>query len=287
MIRFVTACDAAFAAQNLALYRSLERHMTGEWRMVWYAIGSDLTVALAKLRGCERLVTQSETATWQTPGLVEALDARDGGPEWFWTLASQVSHIQTEKHPQDTVVYLDSDMFVLGDLAPALAELEASGADVGLVRHRFPPHRSQMELRASWNAGALTTFRPTLRARACAAWWAACVRSRCELHDPGDEYLGIPPGRAGDQAWLDAFGRIARVHGFADPGLAVAPWNWDDPALDLASASLLNMHEFRFSRSGDCERETGYPVPPDVRRTLLEPYKAAVKAAAEELWGRS
>lgn len=235
---FIQAADSNYLPAGLALYRSLLQHMSGEWRMVWVVLDESGLVAVR--RWAERNADAArylECVDWrvvaaEVPGLPNALLARLDAEgrrtsSWWWTWAAQVTHWQIERSPEDTAVFMDTDCYAFADLSPALAEVAAAGADVGMLTHRFPPHRAHMAARAHFNVGTLTTFRPTMRARMAAAAWAAMVRARCEVEDPGDAYLGIPPGRAGDQAFMDAIGCLARVHEITDPGTGLAPYNFD------------------------------------------------------------
>lgn len=289
MTTFVQAADAAFLPAGLALYRSLLRHMTGDWRMVWVVLDPDGMVRLrnwatAQAEAADRLwlVSWTDVAD-DMPGLHDALrtrldaDEKRTGP-WYWTWAAQVTHWMIERAPQETVIFLDSDCYAFADLTPALAEVEAAGADVGMMDHRFPPHRAERATRGGWWAG-FNVFRPTLRSRAAAAVWAALVRERCLVEDPGDEYLGIPPGLAGDQAGLHALERIARVHKIQRPGF-VASWNADGAPV---RPWLWHAHEYRYDAHGRRTRTTGYPIPDCVATEIVAPYELAVLAAATEL----
>lgn len=307
MITFVQVCNSAYGPQGLALYRSLEKHMSGDWRMLWYCLDDHLHDSLL---GGHRLVA---VRAWdanrtgiddyqkvdEVPGLLGALDQRKGG-SWFWTWAAQATHHAIEQNPGDTVVYLDTDVWITSDPMPAIREVLDAGADVGLLDHRWPKHKAERVKRGDWWVG-WNVFAPTIRARACAAWWAAWVRARCESDDPGDEYLDIPAGLCGDQPPLSAFERIARVHKIMTPGI-LSSWNWDGYVYEFKDEEFrvwengergsfggtwpviaVHWHEFRFDRQGNCTKKTGYETPGAVQEYLVQPYEAAVQAAAKEL----
>ncbi|MDP2705085.1 MAG: hypothetical protein Q8O71_01650 [bacterium] len=289
MIIFASACDANYAAMNLALHHSLLAHATDDQWVHWWVTLDDETAALANAAR-ERLVAHGhrdvlrvvpgDAVLTATPGLRHALNNRTGGA-YYWTWASQVTaFVAGSAAPSDWVVYLDSDNWCLGDPMPSLREVP-DDADVAMLTHRFPPHRASMKNRAHWWVG-FNAFRATPRGQAAAAWWAAMVRARCALHDDGDAYLDIPSGLAGDQPPLHALHRIAKVHEIQRPGF-VASWNADDSTLDLGAAWLFQAHEFKFSRDGTVVKRTGYPMPPAFLERVAAPYEAAVLAAAKEL----
>lgn len=321
MLRFIQCCDSRYGPQALALFRSLQRHMSGEWCMDVYCLDDALWQTMCGLSGASPqphpvLAYQSprdidfDPTADEIPGLYRALKNRSGGP-WFWTWAAQATHHAIETHPEDVVAYLDTDCWVTADLRPVIEEVLNAGADIGSCDHRWPKHKADRVTRGDWWVG-LNVFAPTIRARACAAWWAAWVRARCESNDPGDEYLGIPAGLAGDQPPLSAFGRMARHHKIQTPGL-LASWNWDghvyadvpgdagralgvfvnaDGAAGtqqqrsgVAPIRLVHYHEFRFDEHGNIVKRTGYETPGCVTERLVAPYEAAVQAAAKELAG--
>ena len=296
MIRFCQAADSNFGAAGLALYRSLQRVMPEDvdWAMHWFVVGEDLPKALMGV-GHGMQIHQMDDEADRVPGLRAALESRDGAP-WFWTLASQATHLVIEDHPDDVCVYLDTDCYFFSDPMPAIAEVEEGSADVGVVSHRFPEHRSHMWDRARYGV-YFNAFLPTRRSRALAAWWAAMVRAQCDVEMPADDYLGIPAGRAGDQEALDAWHRFAVVHEIQHPGVGLAPYNWDGIRIGEADGRAIvvldeqpaqpvvfaHMHEWRHRRDGTVEKRCGYPIPEAVEQTIVEPYESAVVRAAEEL----
>lgn len=109
------------------------------------------------------------------------------------------------------------------------------------------------------------------------------VRASCETHEPGDKWLGIPEGFAGDQAPVEVLHRMAKVKGIEHPGVGVAPYQWDTEGFDPACTVLAHMHEWRFNDTGTVLRKTGYPIPEGVARHIVQPYEAAVQEAHSEL----
>jgi len=232
-----------------------------------------------------------------------------GTSEWFWSWAAITTAHFTNRYPDDTIIYLDSDCWFMGDPMPAIQEVIDQEADIGSMTHRFPAHRPNQE-RGGWWVG-FNVFLPNERSRACAAWWASMVRSRCDRHDPGDEWLGIPAGLAGDQPYLHAFHRLADHIEIQTPGM-LASWNWDgyhlswnwslkaeaagekrrivyaqtEPAAehpDVDIVWLVHFHEYRFDAEGNKIKDTNYPVPDKVQEFVVAPYAEAVAAAAQEL----
>lgn len=286
-IRFVHACNYAYAAQGLALYRSLQQHMSGAWAMVWCPLDWKTFELLSRTLGHAsetHYVSDPRYGSWADTHPIH--DSGDRPGEWFWQWAARSTASVIESMPESTIVYVDSDCWFLDDPTPAIRSVEEAGADIGQQTHQFPPHRMATHGdRGGWWVG-FNVFRPTIRAAAAAAWWSAWVRRRCILTDPGDEYLEIPPGLAGDQPPLHAFHRLARVHEITTPGF-VASWNadalQDRSAYDRITPWLWHGHEYRFDLSGECTKETAYPVPAWCRKQIVDPWKEAVQAAAKEL----
>lgn len=315
MIVFAQACDSNYGAMGLALFESLRRHMTGEWGMLWVALDRDLENALLRWRtrlydkdahAARRFMVVGYNRLLESfPGLPETLASRTKAdpPSWYWTMGPHAAALAVELHPEADVAYLDSDCYAFADLRPAVQEVHIAGADVGVVGTRFPETRSHQHSRADVNSGTLTTFRPTTRGRAAASWWAAYVRGRCELQDSGDDYLGLPPGRAGDQAPLDVIEHLAVVRRIVDPGIGLAPYNWDaarvgpGPVVTATSGGgngyyypceptpvrLAHMHEYRVDAEGNIIVSTGYPLPDAVAEHVVDPWQEHVRRAAVSL----
>ncbi len=279
-VRVVTACNRAYAAQNLALYRSIREHLTGAWEFWWVALdwATQKGLGLSRFGENLRVISQDEVRA-TNPYLSVAL-GRAEADAWFWIWASQAAEYACWRDEVLTL-YVDSDCYALADWRPVLDEMR--GADVGMLSHRFPAHRlASHGDRGRWWCG-FNAFAPTLRGRAAASWWAAFVRQRCDRHDPGDPLLQIPAGLGGDQAPLEVLPRIAATHEFQRPGF-IASWNADGEH-DLDTAWLWHAHEYRYDQRGDRTVTTGYGIPAGVQDRVVAPYEAAVKAAAQELWG--
>jgi hypothetical protein len=91
------------------------------------------------------------------------------------------------------------------------------------------------------------------------------------------------PGGAADQIWPEAFHLFGRVKEIEDIGAAVAPYNWEAGISHIDQLVWAHMHEWRFDKTGEPSRRTGYNIPDDVEDRICTPYERAVAMANAEL----
>ena len=121
----------------------------------------------------------------------------------------------------ETVMHLDADILVTGDLQPLLTEV--AGHALSVTPHRLSPS-PKMErtlLRAGiYNAGFVGVSNHPA-ARRFLEWWERRLQTHCLWDAEG--------GLNGDQRWLDlAVGFVEDWHIICDPGCNVAYWNLDE-----------------------------------------------------------
>lgn len=148
----------------------------------------------------------------------------------------------------ERLIYLDSDMLVLGRLDTILAELDA--AQVLITPHLLDPipldgkHQTELSILRSgaYNSGFVAA-RTGPGAEAMLGWWASRTAA--------DGYFDMPRGMFADQRWFDLVpGLFAGVKLLRHQGCNVAYWNLhsrvlnrrDDGTLTAGGDDLLFFH---------------------------------------------
>lgn len=144
----------------------------------------------------------------------------------------------------DSVLYIDADMLVLGDLSALLAATGKS--PITLVPHLAEPllgsDRAARELNilqsGVFNGGVLGV-RASSEARRVLEWWQRRVYLDCRH--------AVADGLHFDQRWLDLVpAYFEQVQIFRDPEVDVAHWNL--PERDLSSCRLFHFSGFEPGR---------------------------------------
>ncbi len=269
---YVQCCGSNYGAQGLAMHKSLLEHC-GDFRMTWVCTDDWLIQNLFDLDPIHCTLVHIRQLEVCIPGLKSCRSNRTER-EWFWTLASQATWWALKTY-RTTVTYLDSDLYFFGNPQP----LHFFIGDTAMFDHRFPDidgKRNPQYGRALYNVG-WNSFRYSKKGLKCARWWAEKTREKCSETMPAYPEWGIPPGRAGDQAYLEGFNKLCDVEIIDNPRGNWAPYNV--PATFDELPIFYHFHEWRSE-----DERTGYHLSDEVIERIYKPYEAAVKEAAAELW---
>lgn len=278
---FCTLFDRGFLAQGLALWASLRRHEPEA--VLWVlALDPEIHAALsARSEPCLRVVPLAEMERGDTA--LAAAKASRSRVEYLFTLSPCWPLWLLKAHPElSGVTSLDADLFFFASPRSFFDEIEASGASVGIVGHRYPPALRHLEAWGRFNVG-IQYFKNDAAGRAVLEDW----RRRCLewCHDRPE------PGRFADQKYLDAwperFGDA--VHEVVHPGVNAAPWNWSGaawrmrdghPHVDGRPLMVFHFAKFRSCRSGvwDSGQLEFAVMPRWLRVAVYEPYHRALVA---------
>lgn len=219
-------------------------------------------------------------------GLRSAKDDRTRIEYYFTLTPSLVRFVQDRVAPDDTVTYVDGDLYFFSDPKPLHEELGAGAVTV--IPHRFSEPVRHLEAWGVYNVGWLT-FRNDSRGRAVAQWW----RERC------NEWCRnvLEADRFADQKYLERFEKLFEgVVRIGNPGANVAPWNIGRHAISREAGVLLidgraplifyHFHGLRaLGRWAYLVRHHPYRAPflDIVRREIYRPYVTVLAAITREV----
>ncbi len=282
MNHFCTCFDAAFLPQGLALWDSLRALAPDS--TLWVLALDEETGAALRARASEGLRLVSLATLEAGDDALAAAKQNRSRSEYCFTLSPCWPRWLLSCHPElPGITSLDADLYFFASPQPFFAEIEAAGASVAIVGHRFPPALRDLEPWGRYNVG-IQYFRNDAAGRAVLDDWRARCLDWC--HDR------LEPERFADQkyleAWPERFG--AAVHVVNHPGINVAPWNWSGSAwrseaggIQVDGHSLIAFHfaKFRpwFPGVWDSGQLDLAVMPRWLRRAVYEPYWQALKAS--------
>lgn len=283
---FCTLFDRNYASRGLALYRSLLRHLRGDFRLTILCMDEAAHEALAAL-------DLPQVRLWRVEdiGDSELLALRSVRPlrEFCWTCPGPLMlALLAEEGPGSVVSYLDADLAFFSDIRPIYDEL--GDKNILIHGHNFAPaYASYAQSSGIFNVG-LIAVRNSAEGIACLTRWRAQNVEMCVL-DPEQGYCG-------DQKYLDEWpslypGLVILQH----VGGGVAPWNMeahavtecnDQVMIDGAPLIFFHYHALRVVLGGASPRwgaipSIGYDANEMVRRLIYRPYIRALREAHREL----
>lgn len=271
MRHFATLFDSRYMPQGLALYESLRKHSSEEFKLNILAMDKECELTLMRL-GLPGMVIVSLPLLEKELHL-EPVRASRTWAEYCWSMASVLTDFLIEDIPELT--YCDADLFFFGDPAPVFTEIGARS--IAITPHRFNrKDRVRLERNGRFNVGWLT-IKNTDVGRKCLSKWAQQTREWC--------YYRNEDGKFGDQGYLDSFESDygAEVCVIQNLGVNLGPWslgNWpitEGPRVDGTPIVCYHFHETRFHDDGTVFL-TGYPLSKDERRLIYDPYVQAVQS---------
>lgn len=287
MNHYCTYFDRGFAAQGLALWRSLAAHDPDA--VLWVLALDDFTAALLRRLGGTwmRVVTLAELEAGD-PALAAA-KANRTRVEYYFTLSPCWPRWLLARHSEiERITYVDADMAFFASPQPIFAAMEAANASVLIVPHRFPAWLRHYERHGIFNVG-LQVFRNDAAGRGCLDDW----RTRCLewCHDR------LEAGRYADQKYLDDWpARLGPALLVCEhPGVNLAPWNWmnhryvwEQNGVKVDGRPVIVFHFARFrALAGDRWWQSGqldYGVMPSrLRDALYGAYGRLLAAVQAEL----
>jgi hypothetical protein len=203
-----------YLPQGIALYRSLERTVSGEFTLHVLCM-DDFT--LNALRSLDlpnlRPIPLSEI---ENDALKAVREKRTIG-EYCWTCTTPLLRHVIAQQVADTVVsYIDADVGFFSDPSIVLAEM--GNGSIYVHEHDFAPEHAELQKASGrFNVG-LVAFRNNEEGRACLEKWSAQCLDQCVM-DPA-------AGLCGDQGYLDEWPELyAGLVISSNPGVGLAPWN--------------------------------------------------------------
>jgi hypothetical protein len=282
--------DHRYLPRGLAMIRSLRGFDTSS--LVWVlCLDDECHQLLTRLNESGvRLIRMADFEVGDEPLAVAR--ANRSLLEYYFTLTpSLLLYVLNRVSAEDTVTYVDGDLYFFSD--PQALHTELGADSVSITGHRFPEQLKHLERYGLYNVGWLT-FRNDARARAVAEWW----RERCNEWC----YDTLEDDRFADQKYLDRFQSLfAGVRVLQHPGANVAPWNVHQYAIRKAGeivtvdgrTPLVFFHFHGLKRWAGCaylaiHHRYSAPFGGAIRRDVYRPYVrhlAAITAEVEALGG--
>ena len=211
---YVTLFDRLFLPQGLALYASMERHITDY--VLWIlCVDDDTHDVLAKINPPNvRLLQLSQL---ETDDLLRVKTTRTKR-EYCWTLTPFAPRFVFEANPTVTrVTYLDADLWFRKSPAPIFREFQASGKHVLITDHAYAPDNDANATSGQYCVQFMIFKRND--GEVVRKWWEDHCIEWC--------YARLEEGKFGDQKYLDDWPErfFNSVHVLNNKELALAPWN--------------------------------------------------------------
>lgn len=272
MRHYCTLFDVRYLPQGVALYRSLMRHSTEEFRLWILALDEETAFVLDKLH----LQHAPILSCYEFNRDLAEIKKNRTHQEWCWTLASQLCERLLIEGLLE-VTYLDADTYFYSD--PAAAFQEIGMRSIAITPHRLIPSKKHLEVNGIFNVG-FVHFKSTPKGRDCASEWAEDCRDWC--------FNRLENGKFGDQKYLDTwpstYGPECCV--IENVGVNAGPWslaNWkvshspflSVPLLDGVPLICFHAHEF----DAQAGRLTNYELRPEDRDLIYGPYLSAYHEA--------
>jgi len=209
MINLCCGSDFKFLSRGLTLYDSLER-FDDDFNMHYLCADNETYTKLKSLEN-KRIIPYNISQFLENDTALLNLKNKDY--RYFcWSLASYFTNFLVNKI-QDTVTYIDSDIYFHQSIKILLDEIEKK--DIGIFRHRQYPINIPNP-NGRFNVGVVH-FKNSELAKKYLFWWKDAV-----LYQKYPELA-----TCGDQRYLDAFLEIDPKNLFIDGTVGHgSPWEW-------------------------------------------------------------
>jgi len=219
---FCTLSDKNFLAKGLALYMSLKKHCSEEFRFYYLCLDKESYDKLSELGESFSELRPAFLGDLES-AYPELSSAKANRPynEYCWTLASFYTNCLINmphemafgSEPLQSITYVDSDLYFYSD--PKIIFDEIGNRSIGIIAHR---HNGVGDQDGAYNVG-LIYFKNDKIGKECLYWWMDAVLTKKYPHLQ----------TCGDQKYLEEF--IPRFGAenvcVADQTFAHgAPWNF-------------------------------------------------------------
>lgn len=278
MRHYCTYFDQNFLPLGLALHESLKRHES-DFVLHTLCLDEQTFQFLSNLKLTTLIPLRLEELERFDPALLSVKPSRSKVEYYFTLTPCLCRFLLSAIGFEETLLYVDADLFFYSDPGPAYAEL--GDGSVLIVGHRFPHHYKHLEVYGIYNVG-LIAFRNTEEGRECVSWWRQQCLDWC--------YDRLEPGRFADQRYLDYWPALfpaTRV--LTHKGAGLAPWNVtryrihssDDVLIDDDKLIVYHFHNLR--QVSFHVWDTGeFPLTRDVCRHVYWPYIRTVQKLCEQ-----
>ncbi len=214
MQNFVTLFDSLFLPQGLALYASMQRHITHY--NLWILCVDDEVHEVLQLLALPN-VRLLQLSLLETADLLRVKSERAKG-EYCWTLTPFAPRFVFEADSNvDCVAYIDADLWFRKDPIKIFQELDTAGKSVLITDHGYAPENDQSATSGQYCVQFMVFKRHG--GEAVRQWWEDRCIEWC--------YARAEDGKFGDQKYLETWPDIFadQVHVLQNSEWALAPWN--------------------------------------------------------------
>jgi hypothetical protein len=277
---FCTLFDSNYLVKALVLYRSLERHAPS-FHLTAFCFHDEAKRLLDEL-------ALPHLSTVALPEL-EAFDREllsvkgDRTPvEYCWTATPALPlYVFGDRPEVNEVTYVDADLMFFSDPEALFSEMD--DASVLITPHRYAPEYAHQAINGIYNVQFLP-FRRDERGLTALNWWHDRCIEWC--------YYRLEDGKLGDQKYLDDWpDRFPGVHVLRHKGGGLAPWNITQydvhrapdgrVMVDEDELVFFHYHRLQLRRRGPhAWQPPGYPITPEQRELVYDPYLAELDQAA-------
>ena len=258
MEHFVTIFDRLFIPQGLALFQSMQRHIS--MFNLWVICMDDKTHDVLDAYNVPNLKLL-EIENLETDELVKIKRARSRG-EYCWTLTAHLPKFVFAADPGiQRVTYVDSDLWFLADPTPVFKELEDAEKAVLITEHNYAPEYAYLNKFGKFCVQFMVFSRDS--SEEVRKWWEDRCMEWC--------YGRLEDGKFGDQKYLDEFENLFPndVHVLQNKNLALAPWN--ATILDYSQSVFFHFHGVRLIDLNKIHLGR-YELPKNLLHSIFRPY---------------
>lgn len=221
MYNFCTLFDKNYLYKGLTLYTSLQKH-NGDFHL-WILCMDNTTYSLLNKMQLKN-VTLISLREFENERLLSVKKERTVA-EYSWTAAANLLwHMMKIIKDEETITYLDSDMYFFAD--PKIVYEEIGGASIAIVEHRLQGIMKKLEkFVGKYNVGWISMKKDVAGLKTC-EWWKDKVLDWCFARFEG--------GKLGDQHYLNDWPtRFKNVQVIKHLGADVAPWNINNEKISI------------------------------------------------------
>lgn len=257
---YVTLFDSNFLPQGIALSFSLQRY-AGSYTL-WIICIDDLAFqALSKLN--LENVCLLKLIDLETKELKLAKKNRNFR-EYCWTLTPFLAKFIFNIDPSiEQIIYIDADMWLIGDPSSITTEFINSGKDILITKHAYAKEYDLSISNGEFCVQYLI-FKNNQKAE--------LVRKEWELECLEWCYQEPSAGKFGDQKYLDKWptshGDV--VHVLSDLAMMQGPWN--TIKYPYQKAIFHHFHGFRLGKDYSYRLSSAYEIPAQTIKNIYEPY---------------
>lgn len=269
MRNYVTLFDRNYLAKGLALYQSLEKQSSEDFRLYVMPL-DEFTRKYLQYEIDKGVLQHLRLLRWSD--LPVDLRILKDTMEWrffCFMMASEVT-LALMKMLRAPISYLDSDVYFFDD--PEFMYEQIGSKEVAIVSHNFPEHDfARLSPNGLYNV-SIMYFSNTGKAIDTLIWWNTVCRQKCDAESCGDQlYLNQFPDRLGDKLYIFD----GKYHG-------LGPWSaytypvTEGPTIDGHYLISYHFHEFKRIEK-DFYYWTGYPHTAGQDKYIYLPYQEIIQ----------